>query len=131
MAEAGKAQEPPGGGRVNQAIANAVVRVYRSRVGRGPNKAHAFRRGNVVVVVLDDPFTVAERTLLADGRQAAVRQMREELGRAMRGALADAVAAVTGRRIEAVMSDIHFDPDVSVQVFLLDHPVLDDGSDDW
>jgi uncharacterized protein YbcI len=125
MADAGKAQEPPAGGQLNQAIANAVVRVYRARVGRGPNRAYAFHRGNVVVVMLDDPFTIAERSLLADGREAAVRQMRAELERAMRDALSDAVAAATGSRVVAVMSDVHIDPDVCVEVFVLDRPVLD------
>jgi uncharacterized protein YbcI len=123
MAEAGEAQEPPGGGRLNQAIANAVVHVYRARVGRGPTMANAFFRGNVVVVVLHDPFTIAERSLLADANHAAVRQVRRELERTMRDALAEAVGAATGCRIDAVMSDIHIDPDVSVEVFLLDRPV--------
>jgi uncharacterized protein YbcI len=132
MAGAGTAQEPPSGGRLNQAIANAVVRVYRSHVGRGPTKANAFYRGNIVVVVLQEPFTLAERNLLDAGRQAAVRELRQELERMMRDALADAVAAATGCRVEAVMSDVHVDPDLSVEVFVLDRPVpaqeLDCGS---
>jgi uncharacterized protein YbcI len=123
MADSGTAQEPPAGGRINRAIVNAVVRVHVARVGRGPTKANAFSSGNVVVVLLHDPFTVAERSLLVDGRQAAVRQMRRELEPGMRDDLADAVAGATGCGVEAVMSDIHFDPDVSVEVFVLDRPV--------
>lgn len=123
MAGAGMAQEPPSGGRLNQAIANAVVRVYRAHIGRGPNKAQAFYRGNIVVVVLQEPFTIAERSLVDAGRQAAVRQLRQEFVSVMRDALADAVAATTGCRVEAVMSDVHMDPDVSVEVFVLDRPV--------
>jgi uncharacterized protein YbcI len=123
MAGAGMAQQPPSGGRLNQTIANAVVRVYRAHLGRGPEKAHAFYRGNVVVVVLQEPFTTAERSLVDAGRQAAVRRLRQELERMMRDALADAVASATGCRVEAVMSDVHVDPDMSVEVFVLDRPV--------
>ena len=121
MADAG--EEPPAGGRINRMIANAVVRAYHARIGRGPRRAQAFYSDNVVVVLLDDPFTVAERSLLADGRAAAVRQLRQELELGMRDDFADAVAAATGCNIEAVLSDIHTDPDISVVVLVLDRPV--------
>jgi len=52
-------------------------------IGRGAAKAQAFHRGNVVVVLLRNPLTVLERTLVSDGRGSAVHHLREGRGNAM------------------------------------------------
>jgi uncharacterized protein YbcI len=111
------------GGRLHLAIANAVVRVHRRCAGRGPTKAQAFSRGNVVVLVLANAMTTGERTLVDSGRFEAARLVRHELQQTMRTSLVDAVEELTGCRVVAFMSDSHADPDLIAELFILDRPV--------
>jgi uncharacterized protein YbcI len=111
------------GGELNASIARAVVRIYRGICGRGPTKARATYRGNVVVVVLEQVLTQAERSLVASGRCDEALALRRELHRAMREELALAVSELTRCRVRAVMGDAQFDPDVAAEVFVLDQPV--------
>jgi uncharacterized protein YbcI len=115
--------EPLVGGALNQAIANAVVRSHTRLVGRGPTKAQAFYRHNVVVVLMQDTLTVGERTLVANGRVDAVHALRLELQPAMQAELTDEVERLTGCVVEAFMSTNHIDPDLAAQLFVLDRSI--------
>jgi uncharacterized protein YbcI len=110
-------------GHLNQSIANAVVRAHRRTAGRGPTKAQAFYRGNVVVVLLQDPLTVIEHHLIANGRQDAVRATRHQFEQAMQAQLVDSVQTLTGCGVDAAMSAMHIDPDLVAELFVLDRPV--------
>lgn len=92
-------------------------------MGRGPTKAQAFCRHNIIVVVIRDALTRAERSLVAAGRQESARRFRDALQQTIRDDLVSEVEGLTGRKVVAFMSATHFDPDVSAQVFVLDEPV--------
>jgi uncharacterized protein YbcI len=117
------ADDPPSSGALNAALARAAVRVYREYVGRGPTKAQAFFRGNVVVVLMHDVMTTAERSLATGGRSELVLDMRRQLGRALRPDLVAAVERITGCRVDASMGASHVDPDLAAEVFVLDRDV--------
>jgi uncharacterized protein YbcI len=112
-----------GGGELNEALARAVVGIHRDLVGRGPTKAHAFFRGNVVVVVLNEVMTPGERTLVASGRSDAASHMRRELHDTMRADLALAVEQLTGASVDALVVDSDVDADTTVALFVLDRPI--------
>lgn len=119
-------QEGPGqptGGQLNSALANAVVRVHSRHVGRGPTKARAFYRDNVVVLLLEDAFTAAERSLIASGNGELTVAARTHLHDGMRSDLVFAVEALTGSNVIALMSSTSIEPDMVSQVFVLDRPV--------
>ena len=119
----------PGAGRLNQELAAAIVRLHERFLGRGPTKAQAFHRGNVIVVVMEETLTEAERSLAARGEREVVLSMRCRYQDAMREDLVDAVELLTGCRVEAFMSSSNTVPDVAAEVFVLDHPVApDDGA---
>jgi len=107
------------GGQVNAAISNAVVRVHREYLGRGPTKARTSIRDDTVVTVLHDTLTKAERSLVDDGRRDEVLRMRHLFQHAMRADITAAVEAATGRRTIAFMSDNHLDPDMAVEIVML------------
>jgi uncharacterized protein YbcI len=111
------------GGQLNAALARAVVRVHRDYVGRGPTKAQAFFRGNVVVVIMEDVMTKAEQSLVASGQDDAVLEMRCRFQKAMGPELREIVERLTGCKVDAFMSDNHIDPDAAVEIFVLDRPV--------
>jgi uncharacterized protein YbcI len=109
------------GGELSHAIANAVVRGHSRFVGRGPVKAHAFYRHNIIVVVMRDAQTQTEQSLVADSQQDAVFELRRQLHQVMHGPLLRAVEAITGHRVEASMSATHVNPDLAAELFVLDH----------
>ena len=111
------------GGELNASIAHAVVRIYCDVCGRGPTKARAMYRDNVLVVVLEQVQTQAERSLVSSGRCNEALALRRDLHGAMRDELAVAVTELTRCRVRTVMGDSQFDPDVAVEVFLLDQPI--------
>jgi uncharacterized protein YbcI len=113
----------PVGGELNAAITRAVVRYYRAHVGRGPKKAQTFYRRNVIVVVLEEMMTKAEQTLIARGKHDAVAQIRDAFQETMRDDLIASVEDLTGAKVRAFMGGNSIDPDMSVEVFILDRPV--------
>jgi uncharacterized protein YbcI len=111
---------PLTGGELNSAIANAAVRIHRLHLGRGPSKGHAFFRHNVVVILFEDAMTREERALVAGGHLETASRMRRELHDTMRADLTESVEALTGCGVVACMSDASFEPDITVNVFVLD-----------
>lgn len=108
------------GGQLTAAICNAVVRIQREYLGRGPNKARASIRDDTIVVIMQDTLTKAERSLIADGRQEDVLRIRQSFQRTMRADIVAAVERLTGRTVLAFMSDTHIDPDLACEVILLE-----------
>jgi uncharacterized protein YbcI len=113
----------PAGGRLNQDIANAVVRRHKRFVGRGPTRAQAFFRHNFVVVVLEDSLTEAERRLVAGGHREEVLRMRLRYQQAMRDELVSAIEELTHGKVRAFLGGNHSDPDLAFALFVLDRPV--------
>ncbi|HEV2771021.1 MAG TPA: DUF2294 domain-containing protein [Solirubrobacteraceae bacterium] len=114
-----RARERPDG-RLNAAISNAVVGIFRDYLGRGPTKARTSIRDNVVLVVLEETLTKAEKVLVDQGQAEAMMQMRRALQETMRETLTDAVTQLTARKGIAFMSDNHAGPDLAAEVFVLE-----------
>src|SRR3954469_16991566 len=64
-------------------------------------------------------LTIGERTLVADGRQAAVWQFREAIHEAMNAELTGLIEAQTGCHVVAAMSTTDVDRDLAAEVFVL------------
>jgi uncharacterized protein YbcI len=121
--------EQVGNGQLNAALARAVVRTHSEYRGRGPTKAQAFVRYNVVVVVLEDTMTQAERSLVADGRSEVVASMRHEFDLTMRAAMVSAIEELTGCKVDAFISGNDIGADLAAEVFVLDRPTSGKPSD--
>jgi len=110
----------PTRGQSAQAISQAVVRLVREYTGRGPTKAHTTINENLIIVVLRDTLLKAEHSLVHDGQARAVMDMRRRFQGAMREDLVAAITEHTGRTVEAFLSDNLVDPDVAVEIFILE-----------
>jgi uncharacterized protein YbcI len=110
-------------GSLNESIADAVVRSHTRCVGRGPRQALAFHRDNVVVVVLQGTLTKGELSLAADGRHDAVMRIRRQFRDLMRTELVEAIEALTRCGVLALVSDNSIEPDLAVELFVLDRSV--------
>jgi uncharacterized protein YbcI len=101
-------------------ISTGLVQLHSRHFGKGPTKAKTYAFDELVVCVLRDGFTTVERTLLEAGDGESVQQMRGSLQLAMEGQFRDVVEEATGRQVLAYMSSIHTDPDLAVELFILE-----------
>jgi uncharacterized protein YbcI len=113
------------GGALNAAISNAIVGLLSENVGKGPTKARSIHNGKVVLCLLEDTMTKAERNLTTRGKEDFVLGMRHAFQSTMREEFTAAVEALTERKVIAFMSANHVDPDLAVEVFVLDEPLAE------
>ena len=106
-------------GSLSAAISNAVVGLLRDYTGRGPTHARTTIGPDTIVVTLRNSLTKAERTLAAHGQAVEVLAMRRAFQNTMREELIAAVERLTGRTVEAFLSDNLYEPDVAVEIFLV------------
>ena len=111
-------------GELAAAISNTVVRALARTTGRGPTKAKTTIGDNGVFVVLQDSLTRGERTLVDAGEGAAVLDLRRRWQSVMEADISREIEELTGRRVIGFMSDNHIDPDLAVEVFVLE-PLAD------
>lgn len=111
------------GGELNAALTREVVRIHTANLGRGPNKSFSFHNGNVVVTILQEVLTKAEQSLAVNDHGEAVLAMRQLFQRTMAEEMKASVEKLTGREVVAFMSDNHLEPDMAVEVFILDAPL--------
>ena len=101
-------------------IATAVVQVLHEYTGRGPTKAKATISENMVTVLLADTLTDGERNLVEFGRADRVIRLRHDYQLVMRNDLVEIVEQELDRKVIAFMSQNHIDPDLAVEVFVLE-----------
>jgi uncharacterized protein YbcI len=114
------AEERPQGGHLAAEISNTVVRALARTTGRGPTKAKTTLGDNGVFVVLQDSMTRGEQTLADAGEGEAVLDLRRRWQRVMKDEISREIEELTGRRVIGFMSDNHIDPDLAVEVFVLE-----------
>ena len=102
------------------AISNAITKLHREHYGRGAAFTRTVFERDYVIVFLHDIYTTVERTLIDDGEFDAVRATRHAFQRTLADQFTAVVEEHTGRRVVAFMSEVHKDPDVSSEIFVLD-----------
>jgi uncharacterized protein YbcI len=100
-------------------ISTAAIQVLHEYTGRGPTKAKTLINENLVTIVLADTLTKGEQKLVDNGLADRVLQLRHDYQMAMRDDLVAIVERQVGRRVIAFMSQNHIDPDLAVEVFVL------------
>lgn len=100
-------------------VSNAISRLHKEFIGRGPTNSRTTIDGNLVVCVLEGGYTRAEQTLGANDKADLVAAGRLGLQEAMRQAMIAAVEQITGRRVYSFMSANDLDQNLQVEVFVL------------
>ena len=101
-------------------ISRAAVKLVREYTGRGPTKARTTINHDSVLIVLGDVLTKGERRLAEAGRAERVLEVRHDFQMVMKDDLVEAVETTLDRKVVAFMSDNHLDPDLSVEIFILE-----------
>jgi uncharacterized protein YbcI len=102
------------------AITDGLVSLHMRFYGKGPTSAKSHYMDDAVVIFLWDGFTKVEETLIAAGRGEAVADLRRSFQAAMREEFSGVVEKATDRRVAAYLSQVHIDPNFSVEIFLLE-----------
>jgi uncharacterized protein YbcI len=112
--------QPRPRGEMAAAISTGLVQLHRQYYGKGPTKAKTYFVNDTVVCILEGGFTTVERTLIEDGQSDAVYEIRRSFQKAMEVQFTEVVERATSRSVIAYMSQIHEDPDLAVELFVLE-----------
>ena len=120
---------PLAGGRLLSEITSRIVSLMREHYGRGPIKAKTYVLDNLIVCVLTDGgFTAIERTMMAGGEPEHVLEMRRDFQRMMKVRYSEMIEELTGRKVLAFLSQAHVEPDLTIEMFLMDAPLAGFGA---
>jgi uncharacterized protein YbcI len=115
------ATEPvAGNGVLASAISDAMVRMLHRYTGRGPTKARTTISRDLIVCVMGATLTKGEQSLVKGGMQDVVLHGRRAFGDMMHADAVGVVQELSGRRVAAFMSHSHIDPDLAVEIFVLE-----------
>ena len=106
-------------GETRAAISREIVRLQAEYYGKGPTKARTHIVDDVVVVVLEESFTRAEKTLAERGEREAIQHIRRRFQQQMADSFTSVVEQATGRKVRVFLSETDVDQDISVELFLL------------
>ena len=126
LAQTVKTREERGPGLLAR-ISNEMVRAQKQFFGKGPTEAKSYMLDDLLLVVMRGGLTTAEKTMLEFGKPDQVRQFRQLFENEMTDRLTEVVEQLTGRKVLNYQSQIMFDPDLVVEIFVFDS--AGDGQD--
>src|SRR5436309_9521678 len=86
-------------------------------------KAKTYVLDDLVVCVLRNGFIPIEQTMMESGKEDQVLEMRREFQGMMGMRYKELIEELTGRRVTAFLSQAHIDPDITLEIFLVDPPL--------
>ena len=107
-------------GKLASSISNAVVGIHRQYFGRGASRTRTVMGADYVITFLEDIYTPVERTLIEAGRFHAVQETRLAFQDTMRDRFVAEVEQLVGRKVVGFLSQVHVDPDLAVETFILE-----------
>jgi uncharacterized protein YbcI len=108
-------------------VSNAMVGLYKSQFGRGPTAARTHWCGeDMLVSVLEDTLTPAERNLVEMGEHERLRETRLVFQYAALPDLCEPIERLTGRKVRAFSSGLDTAIDgLAIETFVLHPPGVD------
>jgi uncharacterized protein YbcI len=124
MANVPQPPDPPleveAGSSLGATISREMVRTMKKYYGRGPTKAKSYLVDDLLFVVMRGGMLNSERTMLDAGFTDTVREFRQKFENLMAERLVGAVEQLTGRKVVTYQSQVLFDPDTIVEIFVFD-----------
>lgn len=101
-------------------VSRALMRVYKDKLGRGPDRAHSHYAGpDAIVCFLEGTLTPVERTLTAIDAHQRLRDVRMLVQDSAEAELCLLVEQITGRAVIASTSGFDVQADVATAAFQL------------
>jgi uncharacterized protein YbcI len=104
------------------AISDGIAAMHREHYGRGADRTRTLIHQDVVMTRLEDCFTTVEKKMIAEGAFVQVRETRTMFQDWMRPHFTEIVEGATGRKVAAFFSQVTHDPDMAVELFVLEPP---------
>jgi len=101
-------------------ISNGIGAMHREHYGRGADRIRTMIHQDVVMTRLEDCFTTVEKKMIAEGAFVQVRETRTMFQDWMRPRFTEIVEGATGRTVSAFFSQVTHDPDMAVELFVLE-----------
>ena len=99
-------------------ISSEVVKTFKEYYGKGPTSAKSYMLDDLLFVVMRGGLTAAEKFLLEKGEVDVVRQYRQTFENRMDEILSEKIEELTGRKVVGFNSQILFEPDMSIEIFV-------------
>jgi len=106
-------------GDVTSAISDAMAGLLSRHTGRGATSSWTVFNRDLIVCVMGDALTKGEKSLVHHGRPEAVLSIRKTYQETMAQEAISVVEELSGRRVTAFMSNNNIDPDLAVEIFIL------------
>jgi uncharacterized protein YbcI len=100
-------------------VSDAVSALYLEKFGRGPLQAKTFIHDDMVVTVLNDVFTPAEKALAQAGKPDSVLTLRMHWQHSTDELFRASVSQITDRVVLAAISGFNLEHDIASEVFVL------------
>jgi uncharacterized protein YbcI len=110
----------PIGDGLHGEITEALVGIHTRYLGHGPSSAATFQHDNVVVTLMQDLLSKAEKILALNGSTAEIRSARALYRQEMAGDFRAAVERLTGRSVITAFGTSELKQDVAAEIFILD-----------
>jgi uncharacterized protein YbcI len=104
-----------------------MVRAMKRYYGKGPVEARSYFVDDLLFVVMRGVLTTAEGTMIEAGQEDAVRGFRQRFENEMAPQLKSTIERLTGRNVVNYQSQIMFDPDMLIEIFVFDQPMSRDA----
>jgi len=106
-------------GDLTAAISDAMAALLSRHTGRGATSSRTTFSRDLVVCVMADALTRGEKSLVEHGKSELVLSVRRAYQESMAQEAISIVEELTARRVSAFMSNNHIDPDLAVELFIL------------
>jgi uncharacterized protein YbcI len=106
---------------VRAEISREMVRLYKEQFGRGPTRARTeFAGSDIVVCVLEDSFTPAEKRLVEMGEHQRLRDLRLYFQHATETQFCEVIERLLKRKVRSFVSGTDVTADLSTETFFLE-----------
>lgn len=103
------------------AISASMAGLVREHYGRGSIKVKAYAVEDMIVIVIRGRgFTPFEKAMIDGGEPQGVITLRADFDNIMADRYKQVINEATGRKVLALLSQSHVDPDVTVETAFLD-----------
>jgi uncharacterized protein YbcI len=117
-------EPPPAEGEQRQLllrqISSGMAQMQKEAFGKGPTSTKSYLFDDMLLIVMRDGLTVAEQTMLSFGQADLVRNFRQQFENEMTSRIVDMIEGLARRKVLTYQSQIMFNPDVVVEMFVLD-----------
>jgi uncharacterized protein YbcI len=104
-------------------LSSSMGAMQKAAFGKGPVSTKSYMFDDMLLIVMREGLTQAEHTMLEFGRQDLVREYRQQFENEMTRRIVDMIEELTERKVLTYQSQIMFDPDVVVEMFVFDTSV--------